>query len=183
MLNFGLRRVNAAPRFTSLELSWSANHDDRPASIMTSIDSVTRKIAALELSSKQNTSGTGAPSLASKPSRQGHQKAASQSKVAALLTKLAPPAPFPESKSTGALGANTKGAGSTSSLASTAKTPKSTTKVAPQDFDIGRYDDGFEKDNEKRGSVVTGEAAKVLALDSSVCGCVHYHRLYVVAER
>ena len=41
----------------------------------------------------------------------------------------------------------------------------------------------FEKDNEKRGSVVTGEAAKVLALDSSVCGCVHYARLHVVAER
>lgn len=143
---------------------------------MTSIDSVTRKIAALELSSKQNTSGASNPTLPTKPARTGHQKAASQTKVAALLTKLSPPAPFPESKSTGALGAHTKGAASTSSLAATAKAPKPAAKVAaPQDFDIGHYDNGFERDNEKRGSVVSGEAAKVLALDSSVSGYVLLH--------
>lgn len=150
---------------------------------MTSIDAVTRKIAALELSSKQNTTGGGPSSLATKPPRPGHQKAASQTKVAALLTKLAAPAPFPESKSTGALGTHTKGAASTSSLAATAKAPKPATKAAPQDFDIGHYDNGFERDNEKRGSVVSGEAAKVLALDSSVSGYALYVGACVIVER
>jgi hypothetical protein len=35
-------------------------------------------------------------------------------------------------------------------------------------LDIGKYDGGFEIENEKRGEAVEGEAAQELALDSSV---------------
>lgn len=38
---------------------------------------------------------------------------------------------------------------------------------AAQLLDIGQYDGGFELENEKRGSAVFGEAAELLALDSS----------------
>ncbi|KAH8114812.1 kinase-like protein [Phellopilus nigrolimitatus] len=38
----------------------------------------------------------------------------------------------------------------------------------PPTMDIGQYDGGFEIENEKRGSAVFGEAAELLALDSSL---------------
>src|SRR5258707_365338 len=34
-------------------------------------------------------------------------------------------------------------------------------------IDIGKYDGGFERENERRGSAVCGEAAEILKLDSS----------------
>ena len=34
-------------------------------------------------------------------------------------------------------------------------------------LELGSYDGGFEVENERRGSVVSGEAAELLALDSS----------------
>jgi hypothetical protein len=41
-------------------------------------------------------------------------------------------------------------------------------KFANPQIDIGKYDGGFEVDNEVRGEKVYGEAAEDLALDSSV---------------
>ena len=145
---------------------------------MASIGAVTRQIAALEISNKQNTGPTAAAST--KPPRPGHQKTISQTKVSTLLTKFAPPPPFSESKSIGSLKSPPPGqlktAASTSTLASTSKAATRPAPKAPaaKDIDIGQYDDGFERDNLKRGSIVSGEAAKVLALDSSVHGCVKH---------
>ncbi|VDB91791.1 unnamed protein product [Peniophora sp. CBMAI 1063] len=142
---------------------------------MASIGAVTRQIAALEISNKQNT-GPAVAAPTTKPARPGHQKTMSQTKVSTLLTKFAPPPPFPESKSTNSLKppppSQLKTAASTSALASTSKAAtRSAPKVpAAKDIDIGQYDDGFERDNLKRGSIVSGEAAKILALDSSVHG-------------
>ena len=51
--------------------------------------------------------------------------------------------------------------------------PPPPTKIALKpNMDIGKYDGGFELDNEKRGEKVFGEAAEALALDSSVSGYV-----------
>lgn len=57
----------------------------------------------------------------------------------------------------------------------------SASKVAVQaagGIDLGKYDGGFEAENDKRGSAVFGEAAEILALDSSASVQVFYcHRL------
>ncbi|KAI0072038.1 kinase-like protein [Panus rudis PR-1116 ss-1] len=130
---------------------------------MTSIGSVTRQIAALEISSKQNTGTT----------RSTHQKKPSQNaNVSKLMNKYAAPNPFQPS--------HTKSASTTSIPATTKQQPSrpaSPTKAQPQPkpttssqqstFDIGKYDGGFEAD-EDRGQKVYGEAADDLALDSSV---------------
>ncbi|KAI0031176.1 other/AUR protein kinase [Vararia minispora EC-137] len=126
---------------------------------MASVGSVTRQIAALEISSKQNSTTTKRPM---------HQKSASQTNVAKLLTKFAAPHPFPESKSTSSIKTHTKNAASASSVATVKPSTKSMKAASPRELDIGSYDGGLEIENEKRGSIVSGEAAKDLALDSSV---------------
>jgi len=50
---------------------------------------------------------------------------------------------------------------------STKQTAPAGTTNGTSNIDIGRYDGGFERENEKRGSKVTGPAAEALALDSS----------------
>jgi aurora kinase len=46
--------------------------------------------------------------------------------------------------------------------------PSKRVKDPSQSIDIGRYDGGFEVENaEGRGDVISGDAAKELALDSS----------------
>lgn len=45
--------------------------------------------------------------------------------------------------------------------------PQSPVRAQYAAMDIGAYDGGFEKENEKRGSAVFGKAAELLALDSS----------------
>jgi aurora kinase len=56
---------------------------------------------------------------------------------------------------------------------STAKQPQPAPASQPKpssgrELDIGKYDGGFEIDNEKRGEAVDGEAAQGHALNSSV---------------
>ncbi|KAI0049402.1 kinase-like protein [Auriscalpium vulgare] len=134
---------------------------------MATVGSVTRQIAALEISSKQNTTGKSA-----KPT---HQKQGSQTNVSKLLTKFAAPNPFPESKSKSNLKTHhVKGSSSSSSISKlpTASQKLTRTPSPPQtdgqgEIDIGHYDGGFEIENEKRGEAVHGEAAEQLALDSS----------------
>jgi len=139
---------------------------------MASVGSVTRQIAALEISAKQNGATT-------KPSRpiSIHQKTSSQTSVSKLLTKFAAPNPFPEPKPK-----PTVRAISQKPTQSTAKLPQPASQKAPaltrtrsqskpvpeRELDIGKYDGGFEIENEKRGEAVEGEAARDLALDSSV---------------
>ncbi|KAI0785119.1 other/AUR protein kinase [Abortiporus biennis] len=154
---------------------------------MASIGAVTRQIAALEISSKPNTTGS---------TRSGatHQKKPSQNtgNVSKLLSKFAAPHPFPanathtKSGSSSSLASKqpsrpaspTKTTNTTTTTATSTK-PKPTAAPAPAaakatatntTIDIGKYDGGFEIDDETRGEKVYGEAAAELALDSSVCG-------------
>ncbi|GBE85210.1 Serine/threonine-protein kinase ark1 [Sparassis crispa] len=119
---------------------------------MTSVGSVTRQIAALEISSKQN---VGRPT---------HQKKPSQNNVSKLLTKFASPHPF------SAQPVLTKTTSSTSLANKQSRPPSPVKPPAKPALDIGKYDGGFEIDNESRGERVYGEAARQLALDSSVLG-------------
>ncbi|KAH9017151.1 kinase-like domain-containing protein, partial [Lactarius pseudohatsudake] len=96
---------------------------------MASIGSVTRQIAALEISAKQNG--------ATKPTRHSQDGRATQS--------------------------------STKQSASTPQKPMATQKpLTEAELNIGKYDGGFEIENEKCGEAIQGEAARELALDSSV---------------
>ena len=121
---------------------------------MASIGSVTKQIAALEISSKKQPNPP--------PTRPAHSKQPSQT-VAKLLTKYAAPNPIPKPAQPSALRNQTNAENKTTA-------PPSTTKpvAKPPTIDIGKYDGGFEIDNEKRGEKVYGEAAEDLALDSSV---------------
>lgn len=111
---------------------------------MANVGSVTRQIAALELSNKKPgfTTNTARP-----PS---HSKQPSQTNVAKLLTKYAAPNSTRLTKPV-----------------TISKTNPSTLPDATQSVDIGCYDGGLESENEKRGEQIFGEAAKELALDSS----------------
>ncbi|KAI0298141.1 kinase-like domain-containing protein [Multifurca ochricompacta] len=146
---------------------------------MASVGSVTRQIAALEISTKQNGATT------TKPTRPRHQKtaSASQTSVTKLLTKFAPPHPFPEPKfkpsQVQAKTISSKPVTNSAQSVPRSQPPTSTSHKAtssartpqlPNQVDIGKYDGGFEIENEKRGQVVEGEAARDLALDSSVSG-------------
>ena len=132
---------------------------------MASVGSVTRQIAALEISNKK-------PPTSSSTLKPTHTKQPSQT-VSKLLTKFAAPNPIHSSSHT-----NTKPLFPSSlrnqatSTTTSSKTSSSITagqrslKQQPS-VDIGHYDGGLEIDNEKRGERVYGEAAEELALDSS----------------
>ena len=131
---------------------------------MASVGSVTRQIAALEISSKQNG--------ATKPSRP-LQKTSSQTSVSKLLTKFAAPLPFPDAKPKPTVKAiPTRSARppppASQKPAAPTRTPSPPKPPSDREVDIGKYDGGFEIENEKRGETVDGEAAQELALDSSV---------------
>lgn len=124
-----------------------------------SVLSVTQQLAALDLSKKQPSSST----------RPIHAKQPSQTNVTKLLSKFAAPNPFPASKtnlSTSSL--RHPVTTTTTTTTSDTKTPTPGKGTTQTGIDIGRYDGGFEIDNEKRGEKVYGEAAEDLALDSSV---------------
>ncbi|KAJ7134238.1 other/AUR protein kinase [Mycena epipterygia] len=113
---------------------------------MATVGSVTRQIAGLEISGS-----SARPQAASIP-RPTHTKQASQGQnVAKLLTKFAAPNPHQ----------------SQTNLSNLPPPPPSRSDTAPPAIDIGRYDGGLETENEKRGDVVSGDAAADLALDSS----------------
>ena len=136
----------------------------RSHSPMATIGAVTRQIAALEISAKQNG--------ATKQSRP-LQKTGSQNNVSKLLTKFAAPHPFPDPKAKpSAKTVPPKPANSTTHSAAKQPAPASqkppSKLAADRELDIGKYDGGFEIENEKRGEAVEGEAAQELALDSSV---------------
>lgn len=136
-------------------------------SIMATIGSVTRQIAALELSNNK----PGKTTTNARPPF--HSKQSSQTNVAKLLTKYAAPNPAhaPE-LSTKLTKGTTRTAipppatktKTTGTITHTGNTPAATVSMS---FDIGNYDGGLELENEKRGEKIFGEAAQELALDSS----------------
>jgi hypothetical protein len=136
-----------------------------PLPTMTSIGAVTRQIAALEISPKKQQQ----PSTIARPT---DAKQPSQPHVSKLLTKHAAPNPY----------ANTTKPLQPSSLRNHPKTnpipssrpPSSTKEAVAPTMDIGKYDGGFEIDDEKKHEQVYGEAAEDLALDSSTSGSVFY---------
>jgi len=140
---------------------------------MASVGSVTRQIAALEISNKKGNSSSSS-SLKSSISKQP-----GQANVSKLLTKFAAPT-LPASSSYGSskplhpssLRNPTPGTMSSSKTASTIST-----QSKQQPMDIGQYDGGLEIENEKRGERVYGEAAEDLALDSSISRYRLVHRL------
>ncbi|KAJ7924380.1 kinase-like protein, partial [Mycena leptocephala] len=115
---------------------------------MATVGSVTRQIAALEISG----SNSRAPVPTSSIARPTHTKNASQPNVAKLLTKFAAP----------------NLSKSQTNLANLPPPPSSRKNTTPPAIDIGRYDGGLESENEKRGDIVSGDAAAELALDSSL---------------
>lgn len=124
---------------------------------MASVGSVTRQIAALEISSKKNTN-TSSSSSSLKPTL---SKQSSQTNVSKLLTKFAAPNPPGSTKPLHPSSLRNP----TSSTFS--KSTTSTHLKQQPSIDIGQYDGGLELENEKRGERVFGEAAEELALDSS----------------
>ncbi|KAJ3790172.1 kinase-like protein [Lentinula aff. detonsa] len=122
---------------------------------MATVGSVTRQIAALELSNKK----PGTTTTSARPTL--HSKQSSQTNVAKLLTKYAAPNPPNASVFSTKL---TKSATAIAILPSKARTHN--VSEAPT-LDIGNYDGGLELENEKRGEKVSGDAAQELALDSS----------------
>ena len=137
---------------------------------MTSINQITRQISALEIYSKPNTAGT-------RPPTAQHQKKPSQTQtnVSKLLSKYAAPAPFQPTSTLQKAGSSSSLATKTTATTTTAGSSRGPSPAAPPAkpaidigrIDIGRYDGGFEIENETRGAAVTGEAAEQLALDSS----------------
>src|SRR3984957_15044919 len=123
---------------------------------MTSIGLVTRKIAALEISS--NNSTTDSDSRLTQTT-----KLPSQTNVKKLLTKFAAPHPYPKPIQPSSLRNPTP-----SQSAPPSRPPSPGKGSTEPGIDIGRYDGGFEIDDEVRGEKVYGEAAEDLALDSSV---------------
>jgi hypothetical protein len=122
---------------------------NRVSAPMTSVGLVTRQIAALEISAPKHTVAPRA-----------HIKQPSQTNVSKLLTKFAV-ANAPISA------AQQQQPSSSSAPPSRPASPAVATGTGKPGIDIGRYDGGFEKDDEVRGEKVYGEAAKELALDSS----------------
>ncbi|KAH9041192.1 hypothetical protein EDB84DRAFT_1559699 [Lactarius hengduanensis] len=102
------------------------------------------------------------------------------SSVSKLLTKFAAPNPFPDPKLK-PLAKPKPGSAtqfSTKQSASTPQKPAATQKpLTEAELNIGKYDGGFEIENEKRGEAVQGEAARELALDSSVS----WYRRHIVS--
>lgn len=145
---------------------------------MATVASLTRKISALDISSKN------VPAASSSTTKPTHSRQPSQPNVAKLLTKFAAPNPPPNLRSQQPDSAKLKATSSQSSLKPTSsqsslRNPSAATNATITDvrtsspvdgsarpLDIGKYDGGLENDEDRRGTGVSGEAAKDLALDS-----------------
>lgn len=157
---------------------------------MTSVGAVARQIAALEISSKKQgttttTSSTTASSSSSSSSlRSLHTKKPSQALGKQLAFAAAPhplrsntKPPQPSSLRHNTT-APTRAASVDDATPQSSQLPQppkpQQQKPKPIFDDIGGYDGGLERDEERRGEPVFGEAAIALALDSSVARYVFY---------
>ena len=133
---------------------------------MASVGSVTRQIAAMEITNKKPTPGSSSirPPAAKPPA---------QPNVTKLLTKFAAPNPFTNASNKPANPSSLRNPtpNHTNAQPSTSSKPGHGSQSS---IDIGKYDGGLEIDNEKRGERIYGEAAEELALDSSVSRCDTY---------
>ncbi|KZP26323.1 kinase-like protein [Athelia psychrophila] len=133
---------------------------------MASVRSITQQLAGMDVAPKP------APSA---PTRPAHAKQPSQQNVAKLLTKFAAPNPMGKAPSSSSSSLRPPNTNTNPNPGAAAAPGEGRTPAADPigALDIGRYDGGFEQDNEKRGEKVYGEAAEELALDSSVSRYVH----------
>ncbi|KAH8979167.1 hypothetical protein EDB92DRAFT_1981233 [Lactarius akahatsu] len=100
---------------------------------------------------------------------------ADRTSISKLLTKFAAPNPFPNPKLKPLAKPKPSSAtqSSTKQSASTPQKPVATQKsLTEAELNIGKYNGGFKIENEKHGEAVQGEAARELALDSSVSSAV-----------
>ncbi|KXN83124.1 Serine/threonine-protein kinase ark1 [Leucoagaricus sp. SymC.cos] len=129
---------------------------------MASVGSVTRQIAALEISSKKGNASS------SSSIKSMHTKQPSQTNVGKLLTKFAAPNLPSSSNIKPSHPSSLRQPTSTMNSNKPLATSHSSKNLKQQpSIDIGQYDGGLEIENEKRGERVFGEAAEELALDSS----------------
>ena len=138
---------------------------------MTSVNSITRQIANLEIASKK-TSSTNTSTSITHPKL---YKQPSSQNVSKLLTKYAAPNPFKNASNKPVHSSSLRyptttatGSSATNAAAAATATKHGPGQQQQPPIDIGRYDGGLELDNEKRGEIVYGQAAEDLALDSSV---------------
>ncbi|KAF8644407.1 hypothetical protein AX16_008468 [Volvariella volvacea WC 439] len=137
---------------------------------MTSVASVTRQLAVLELNSKKTTTSSTSSSSTAKPLH----KQPSQLNVTRLLSKFGAPNPHPQAAPTKPLNSSSLRSQTPTGKPSATLQIKTNTQTTSRhvktqsSIDIGTYDGGLEQENEKRGARVYGEAAESLALDSSV---------------
>ena len=150
--NLPLRGVCVASRLPVASLPLCGYQPSQRTSLMDPVSSVTRQIAAFEISSKTAASSSSNPAAPTLQSKKPHQ-----TNVSRLLTKFGAPNPFPDVTNKSTLPSSVRQGTQPS------KQPRSHLSI-----DIGRYDGGLEIDNDKRGAEVYGKAAEELALDSSV---------------
>ena len=139
-------------------------------STMAAVSVLTRQLSAMDISTKKQQ-----PTAA--VSRPTHTKQPSQPNVSKLLTKFAAPHPFSTAKPAQPSSLRNPPRQPQPQPAQPSELPSSPIKGAittKPGMDIGRYDGGFEIDDEKRGEKVYGEAAEDLALDSSVSAYVRF---------
>ena len=119
---------------------------------MASVNSIAQQLSSLDIN-------TGKSAQSQESTRSDKSKQPAQPNVAKLLSKYGAPNPF----SAPTASSSTK---PTKPSALRHPTAPAQTTTEPT-IDIGRYDGGFELDEEKKVEKVSGEAAEDLALDSS----------------
>ena len=140
-----------------------------------SLTSIVRGVAGMDISQGDIKPMPFIPSHKSTHSQSSQRTISRQNSVSKLLTKYAKPHPFqpaPSSQSSVVrMAIASQGPAHQSQIQpSTGRSlPSKEAKAPANTLDIGQYDGGFEAETaEGRGQAVFGEAAKELALDSSL---------------
>ncbi|KAF8508942.1 kinase-like protein [Hysterangium stoloniferum] len=148
-----------------------------------SLSSLVHGVASMDISQDESKIRAFVPTHKPTNSQNSQKSLGRQNSVTKLLTKYAKPNPFqpaPSSQSNAvrmAIASQAQAQGRPLAPSSTVNqlqpptappSPSKEAKEVAQSLDIGRYDGGFEVENaEGRGEVISGDAAKELALDSS----------------
>ncbi|GLB45201.1 putative protein kinase superfamily protein [Lyophyllum shimeji] len=126
---------------------------------MDPIDAITGRIGKLDIKTTGAISGSNSAARPLQPS---------QSNISKLLSKYAAPNPNSKTKPTPPASSLRHPVAQQAGPSGSSRTGTAPAAATPSRIDIGKYDGGLETENDKRGQVVSGEAAEDLALDSSV---------------